>query len=392
MTEHTGGAEGSAAARALPLTPLERASGYVLGQDQADAALDPAERRDPASALADAIRGPLESGPCYVSYSGGRDSSAVLAIAVATARRHGLSEPIPLTLRFPGVASAEESEWQELLIGQLGLPQWEVIEIHEELDLLGDVARGALRRHGLLWPPNAYVHAPMLERAAGATLLTGLDGDGLLGGWAGARAQQVLHRRVAPGPRDALAVGLALAPRALRRRLTRAGAEDWAPWLRADARRALADAARERRAAEPRRWDRRVAFYAAGRSLRVSRHSLDVLGVAYGVRVCHPMLDPGFLAAVARHGGAGGYGNRTAAMRAIFDGILPDRLNARRGKGEFGRALWRGRARAFAAQWDGAGVDHSLVDPGRLRDAWAAENPPFGSMTLLHCAWLATQG
>ena len=96
--------------------------------------------------------------------------------------------------------STEETEWQELVVDHLGITRWDVIEIGDELDLLGPIAQRSLRRHGLLWPPNAFFHGPMLERARGARLVTGFDGDGVLGSWRWARAQSVLSRRVRPVP------------------------------------------------------------------------------------------------------------------------------------------------------------------------------------------------
>jgi len=97
------------------------------------------------------------------------------------------------------------------------------------------------------------------------------------------------------------------------------------------------------------------------------------------------------VSALARAGGAAGIGDRTALMRAVFARALPEALLARRGKAEFGRAVWQTQARAFAESWDGTGVDLRFIDPARLRSAWRAENPLFGSILPLHMAWLAGQ-
>jgi Asparagine synthase len=391
----SGATEPACILRALPLGPLERATGLALGGEAV--ALDrnhltrpaPANpERDPRLALEAAILPALASGPCYVSFSGGRDSSAVLATAVSAARRHGAPDPIPITLRFAEVASTRESEWQEMVVEHLHLQRWDIVSIGDELDLLGDLAKRALRRHGVLWPPNSHFHEPIFERAAGGTVLTGFDGDGLLGSWRWARAQAVLHRRVTPEPRDLARVGLALAPRPVRRRLVTTSFSIAAPWLRPGAQDALSRLANGRVAAEPRRWDRRLATYRRGRYLRLATHSLRTLGEARGVTVAHPLLDDGFLTALAKAGGAAGYGDRTATMRALFGDLLPGAVNERRSKGEFGRAIWRTEARAFAERWDGTGLDPELVDPERLRAAWRSANPLFGSSTLLHLAWL----
>ena len=60
--------------------------------------------------------------------------------------------PIPFTFRFPGKPLTEESDWQEHVIAHLGLDDWQRVKLHEELDLLGDVARRCLTEIGLMWP------------------------------------------------------------------------------------------------------------------------------------------------------------------------------------------------------------------------------------------------
>jgi hypothetical protein len=378
--------------RALPLRPLEAAAGLALGLDERSAFTVGPTDLDPLEALIAATGEVLTTGPAYVSFSGGRDSSVVLAAATLAARRHGVPDPIPLTQRFAGVASTEETSWQEMVVDHLGLTGWEVIEIGEELDLLGEIARAVLTAHGPLWPPNAYFHVPMLRRARGASLMTGFDGDGVLGSWRWARAQSVLHGRVRPVPRDAARVALALAPPHVRRRLMPPPLlSRVAPWLRPGPLSALARVARSLEAAEPRRWDRRLAFHGRTRFLRLTVHSLQAIGSAHRVAIVHPILDGRFVSALARAGGPAGLGDRTALMRSLFAGALPEALLGRRAKAEFGRALWRSQARSFAGRWDGTGVDLALVDPALLRAAWRQENPLFGSVLPLHMAWLATQ-
>ena len=378
--------------RAPALSRWERATGLAIGADpsQSDQVL-PRSQEHPRAALAAELVGALACSPCVVSFSGGRDSSAVLAAAVEVARREGLPDPVPVTLRFPGVASTDESGWQELVIRHLRVSEWERIVIRDELDLLGPVAQAALTAHGLLWPPNAHVHVPILERARGGCVLTGFDGDGLFGYWRWARAQSVLHRRVRPEPRDALRVALALAPARVRHRWMRPDAVTMTPWLRAEARAELAKHARSDAAREPRPWDRRIAYYRQRRYLRLTVRSLELLAASRRVEVRHPLLAPPFLRALASDGGRAGYGDRTAAMRALFAGALPLDLLTRPRKAEFSRALWRSEARAFAESWDGTGVDEELVDPERVRVAWSVPTPWFGANTLLHVAWLAAQ-
>jgi asparagine synthetase B (glutamine-hydrolysing) len=379
--------------QAPQLSRWELATGLALGADPHPAGGEPpaAAPTAPRAALARALTEALARSPCVVSFSGGRDSSAVLAAATNVARRQGLPDPVPVTLRFPGVASTEESRWQELVVEHLGLREWERITVESELDLLGPVAREALRAHGLLWPPNAHIHVPILERARGGCVLTGLDGDGLFGHWRWVRAQAVLHGRAAPRPRDPLRVALALASPRARQRWMRPHVLSATPWIRPEARGELEALARTDASREPRRHDRRIDYYRRRRYLSLTARSLELLGAARSVEVRHPLLGPVFLAALARDGGAAGYGDRTAAMRTLFGDLLPAELVARRGKAEFSRALWKAEAHAFAASWSGSGVDQELVDPERLREAWRSPTPWFGANTLLHEAWLAAQ-
>ena len=315
----------------------------------------------------------------------------LLAARPAIARREGLALPIPVTLRFEGVASTEESRWQELVIAHLGLQQWERIALGDELELLGPVAQSVLRTHGVLWPPNAYLHVPILETARGGSVLTGWDGDGLLGSWRWARAQTVLHRRAWPVPRDVLRVGLALSPAAVRRRVMRTSVLGMVPWLRVNVRGELAEMVRADAANAPRSWDEWLGYYQLRRYVRLGVASLDLLGRARDVSVSHPFLDPHFLTALARGGAGAGYGDRDRAMRVLFGDLLPAEVIARRGKAEFGGVLWGERSRVFAASWAGDGIDRERVDPGRLAHEWTLSRPRFGAGTLLQFAWLAAQ-
>jgi hypothetical protein len=374
---------------ALPLSRWELADGTASGAVEQAVRLPPPERVPPIDLVAAAILPALQRPPCVVSFSGGLDSSLVLALAVRVARAHGLPDPVPVTLRFPGVPSTKESYWQELVVAHLGLVDWERIEIADELDLLGDVASSALNRHGLLWPANAHFHDPVFARASGGSALTGLDGDGLFGAWRWQRARAALAAPTTDTTRDALRILLALSPPSVRAAVLLWRRPFRASWLRPQAQfRLRARLAREA-AAEPNRWDERVAWYARRRYLQLGVHSLGLLASGHNVQAVHPLLDRGFLAALAARGGATGFGDRRQAMRALFGDLLPPELLTRRTKGEFGRALWGPRSRAFAAGWDGQGLDLGLIDPDALRRVWAMPNPPLAAATLLQAAWLA---
>src|SRR4029453_2177355 len=102
---------------AQSLTPMEVATTEVFGEDvQAPRLPEIKSIRDPVRALEDATLPALERPPCVVSFSGGRDSSVVLAAAVRAARREGLPAPIPLSAQNPECPKADESRWQEMVI------------------------------------------------------------------------------------------------------------------------------------------------------------------------------------------------------------------------------------------------------------------------------------
>jgi asparagine synthase (glutamine-hydrolysing) len=183
----------------LAPTPLEIACGAMLGTD-VDAPplpeIDPAVT--PRAALEQAMLPALERGPCLVTLSGGRDSSAVLAVAAHVARREGLPIPTPVTVRFKQAPGTSEREWQELVIRHLGLEEWHVLDVDDDLDLVGPLATRLLLRHGVRHPAHACLFALLLERARGGSLLTGLAGDTMFGSWRYWRVLDVLALRRRP--------------------------------------------------------------------------------------------------------------------------------------------------------------------------------------------------
>jgi Asparagine synthase len=372
------------------LAPLELALGQVVGHD-APAPLATRAAGDPLGALEAAILGSLRRAPCLVSFSGGRDSSAVLAVAVRLARREGLPDPVPATIRAPSAPKSHETEWQEPVIAHLGIRDWHRHDATDELDVLGPVAQGVLRRHGLLWPFNAHFHSPLLEAARGGSLLTGVGGDELFGAATSRRASAVLRGRLRPKPRDARRIALHAAPRSLRRRWHEHTAGTLVhPWLTPEgavaARRTFAAA----EAAEPRGLGARLRHVRSARYLAVGVQSLDAVAADAGCAIGHPLLDAGVWAAVQRHAPRGGFLGRSDAMNAVFGDLLPARLRSRPDKAGFDEVFFHDHSRAFAARWDGTGVPADLVDAEALREHWLGPAVRAQSFTLLQAAWLAS--
>lgn len=377
-----------------PLTPLEIASGVVLGHDRAvqlpDLGLPPATPRQAFEAtVAQALRRP----PCLVSFSGGRDSSAVLAVAIEVARRQGLPEPVAVTLRFPTIPSADEGQWQERVVRHLGVREWERVDLRDA-DLLGSAARAELDRHGLLYPANAFVHGPLAERAAGGTLVTGVGGDEVMTAarrWN--RLSRVLAGRRRPGMTDLRDALVAIAPRPVRRRDVRRRVhfDPVVPWLRPDAAALVRRHWEDELADGPVRYDRMLARFTGSRARLLGLATLDTIAHSRGAATAHPFATPQFLAALAVRHGTAGPRSRSEGMADLFADVLPDDVLRRSTKAIFNDAFWGPTTQTFVRTWNGKGLDKSLVDVSALRRAWAGNDSDYRGFLLLHSAWTATR-
>jgi asparagine synthase (glutamine-hydrolysing) len=357
------------------LTSLELGAGVAVGADP----VPPRQAAEgtPAAALERAVRDVLGPGPCLVSFSGGTDSSLVLAAAVRVARREGLPEPVPVTWRFADAPRADEAGWQERVIAALGVRDWERLEAaDDELDLVGPVAARVLARHGVVYPANAFLHEPLLRRAAGGSLLTGIGGDQLLGLWRKRALADVLARRRRPS-RGLLR---ALLPERLAP----------PPWLRAEAQAQLGALYRAELRRDSASWPAHVRFAVGRRDVTLGQATLRALADEAGARVASPLLDPGVVEAVARAGGRFGVGGRVDALQSLFGDLLPAPQHERRDKALFGEVFWRGPARTTMRAWDGGAVDERVVDRGRLRAAWAEADPDRRTALLVQQVWLNT--
>jgi asparagine synthase (glutamine-hydrolysing) len=366
---------------APPLTPVDLATGVALGAPRRAPALLHS-RQTPISALEAAILPAVRRGPCLVSFSGGRDSSAVLAVATRLARREGLPDPIPATNRVPGAAGADESAWQEAVVAHLGLSDWLKLEWrNDELDAVGSIARTVLARHGLLWPCNTHFHQPLLAAARGGTVLTGVGGDELSMALCPDRPSGRLTRR-------ALSVALWSSPALLRRPWLERRRPLHLPWLTEAGMHAATAAAARHVAKEPMRVPARLAWARAQRYLGVGQASLHLVAAGEGAAIEHPLLAVGLWAALATRYPRG-LENRTAAMATLFGDVLPLRTVARDDKAGFDAVFCGPHARAAASEYTGAGAPAALVDAAALRAHWAAGDPRPQSLTLLQAAYLS---
>jgi hypothetical protein len=348
------------------LTSLEIASCVVVGPASAAASLPGVtSSENPVAALERVMVRALRRPPCLVSFSGGHDSALVLAAAVRAARREWLPLPVPVTWTVQDAPRAEESAWQEAVVTALGVTEWIRLPAGDDLDFAGPVATDVLRRHGLLHPANAYVHAPLLKEAAGGTLLTGVGGDQVLGLLRRPRRPSWWPGRPGPAPEFG--------------------------WLRPRAARRVRRGLRRERRARPARYQSRPGWAWGRRDLELARRSLALLGRDAGADVVHPLLDPEFLMAICGSGvSPEAAGGRAALLGQVFGGCYPDAVLRARPKATFGEVFWRRHTRSLLAAWDGGGIDPSVVDRTRLRREWDRQQPDLCTAMLVQQVWLAT--
>lgn len=373
------------------LDPLEIASGVALGTPERPAGALPeiSVNATPRRALSEVILPALARPPCVVSFSGGRDSSAILAVAVHLARSEGLPLPVPVTLRFSSVQSNEDA-WQEAVIRHLDLDDWQLVHIDHELDVVGPAATSLLRTFGPYLPCNLHFHLPILDAARGGTLLTGVGGDEIFVHWP-SRLSTVAALRRRRSRQGLMASALAVSPTAARRALLRWHRPLRLPWLRPAAAGEVARIWARQQAVHLRSYQLGLDAFLAGRNYELLDRCLALVGRSFDVSVRHPFFDRHFLATLAGTLPRDGFPSRTSAMESLVGDLLPPSAVRRGTKAVFTEALWRPTAREFVKNWDGTGVDSQLVDPMVLKAVWGQPLPPWRSWTLLQTAWLSAQ-
>ncbi len=352
----------------LRLTGLEELSSFPLGTDPQTPPLTiDGAAQSPREALDATVIPALLRPPCSVSFSGGVDSSVVLAIATHVARREGLPAPVPVTNRFPGVSETDEAQWQERVIDHLELDDWLRLEWEDGLDVLGPVAKNVLRRHGLLFPWNSFFHYPMLERAAGGSLLTGVGGDELFKRVVRRLAAELLYKHRRPRIRELRRLAYELSPRSVRWRVDvwRDQSFDQLHWIRRPQRQALRRVAADWYSRRPLRNDRALLrWWWRSRMLQCGLASLRAMAADFDTLVVNPLADPRLFQALAHAGGAVGVGNgsRQRGVTDLAGDLLPREILERTLKTTYDGAFWRGAAPAFVAQWNGSGVNSEQVN------------------------------
>jgi hypothetical protein len=374
------------------MSPIEVALGYLFGHD---GVLPPPElpHVDPRRALELAVLPALERPPCGVAFSGGRDSSLVLAVAVHVARREGLPEPIPITRVFPDVSESDEQLWQERVVRHLDVRDWHRVTVHDELDVLGPHATAHLREHGIVWPPTIAGDTPLLEPIHHGSLIDGEGGDDVLG-WAAHRIAPLARLLRSPRPlrrRRAISAAGSLAPAGLRMRHVRRRFQGQpTPWLRPVARDQLVEMFAQLERSRPLAFMKSVRMVPRRRSQVLGARNRRILAARADVELTSPLLHPEVVHALARDGGRLGRGDRTAVLRAMAADLLPDDVVSRSGKASFTRCYMGRPTQEFAAAWTGVGVDPELVDLDELRRTWLSAAPIAPTAALLQAAWLAT--
>jgi hypothetical protein len=314
----------------------------------------------------------------------------LLAAAVSTARREGLPLPIPITLSYPGVPDADEAQWQRRVLDHLDLTERAVLVVHDEHDALGSIATQVLLRHGLMWPPNLAPTWRMMDAARGGVLLTGEGGDEVFGLKRITPLTKLLKARGRVDRRVYPHAVRALAPASLRRRATlQQGYRRF--WLRKPVEELLAQRDADDIVAYDLHAGKHTWQFAARRCARRGYDTVRTLGAEIDVDYIQTFAEPEFVAAVVGAAGFWGWTGRTATMRYLFGDLLPRAVLERSTKATFTNAVFTERTREFARQWNGDGVDSTLVDPELLRDNWLSDFPHAPTMNLLQQAWLASR-
>ena len=367
-------------------TPLETVVGWRFGHDPLTL---PHVESSPRTVLEEHLREVLERTPCLVQFSGGRDSSALLALAIHVARRDGFDEPVAFTRRYPGITAADESAWQERVVRHLNVRDWERVEIHDELDAIGPIAGPLVQRFGPLWPPAAHSNVPAFERARGGSVITGEGGDNVFGPQRTSVLLRTMIRRQRLNRAALSALWSAHAPRPLRRRALerKARSSPRRQWLTPAAFEAFVDAHVRDELGQPLDWAASIGWQMGSKAWQDGYRFMERLASDYDVELAHLLSDIRFVGSLRPIAGRLGFRSRADIMLRLFGDLLPEAILRRVDKAYFNASLFREPSRRFAVEWDAAWTLRDLVDPDSLRSTWRSELPHAGLITPLQAAW-----
>ena len=370
------------------LTALEAVAGCPLGGRARPAPRLARRGHEPIAALTSAIERTLDNGPPAVAFSGGRDSSLLLAVAALVCRNAGVEPPLPITLCIASpVAEADERVWQERVLEHLQIPRWHRIPIRGELDLIGSYARRHLLSDGLLFPANAHSVVPMLDAAGGRCLIVGLGGDELLTPQQWRSVHDLLGRRRRPQRRDVARLAVAALPRAIRGRLDPPARGSRADDMAASGGKCQLDRLSRRGFEEP----VAVGFSDQARCRSPGRgpslQAMQRLAQASG-HGSSSVAGPGIRRRARPRGRPRRVGGGPPIMNALAGDLLPANVVGRTSKAYFNRVFFGEESRAFAAAWSGRGLDETLVDAEALRRNGCPRFPTFAPRCCFR-RWLA---
>ena len=373
------------------LTSLDVACGMPLGWNSSP---PPRPHRSSLDEFASLLfSSSFGRGPCYMPFSGGSESSTWLAVATRYARSHGHDDPIPITLHYPGLASPEQLGLQERVIAQLGLADWERVEPEEDLDLIGPVAGAALRQTGPLWPPHAYVMAPLARGGTRWRVPTSDRARRLLHLVAlGAARRRCRAQSAADGPRcrvaqhDPDACGLACAGCAS------AGHAATDAVAATGGRKTCAGAPQNQAGSGPRAMQPRDDGSEHASLLhRRSRHVSCARRGAWHDHRTSLSADPAWSSRSPALVVGADSPTCAESCEQLAGDLLPADLLVERPAPDAIGVFFGARSREFATSWTGGGLDESIVDVDTLRQNWLSDRPDPRTACLLQYAWLTEQ-
>ncbi|MDV6304439.1 asparagine synthase-related protein [Rhodococcus cerastii] len=382
------------------LTDREIAYGFPIGSAESEIRKgQPLRRRRPQSSpieiLDRILMEALSKTPCVIAFSGGRDSSLLLARAAMVAKKHGLPRPVALTHRYPAEdTDAQETEWQNRVIDHLrllDLPlEWVINDVSTEFDILGKPLTNLLAANGRpFYPPASGSTLFDCKFASGGSVVTGEFGDELFGSSRSYRFRRAVSAFRLSEPKTIKGV-----VRPLLRTMRAVDVDEitqltGVSWLTTEER-ALFLQDTKRAVDDSFGWRGEVRRKLTLRNLDVFVETRDRIAELFDCLAVDPFLDYKFIESWLDWVGYFGM-SRETAMSVLSDGLLPESVITRRGKAFFNRSRFGDETRKFLANWNGDGTSNPHVDAELMQAVWTQKLVPLQSALLLQQAWLASR-